>query len=139
MITTFCMPFAFLNTVITVMKANINSHIQADQSESARNPFSSTRRSGFRLPEKAELCELMEKMLTRDLQHGASSTFKRGSDRAAQVMQLDVNHNKTGRIVGCRIVSSSASNLSWFTYIITSQDLKSEVTIDIPYESTVKD
>lgn len=46
----------------------------------------------------------MEKRLIRDLQQGISSTVKRGSDRAVQVIQLDVNPHKPGRIVRCRIV-----------------------------------
>ena len=50
-------------------------------------------------------------MLTRDLQHGTKNTFKRGSDRAAHVMQLDVNPNKVGRIVGCRIVCNISHSL----------------------------
>ncbi|KAL0812443.1 hypothetical protein Bca101_068886 [Brassica carinata] len=35
-------------------------------------------------------------MLTRDLQHGARSTVKHGSHRAAQVMQSDVNPHTIG-------------------------------------------
>ncbi|WZZ25649.1 hypothetical protein YC2023_009050 [Brassica napus] len=44
-----------------------------------------------------------EKKLTRDLQHGARSTVKRGSHRAAQMMQSGVNPHTAGRIVGCKI------------------------------------
>ena len=61
-------------------------------------------RSEFQFPEKTELYELKEKKLTRDLQHGARNTVKRGSDRAAHVMQSYVNSHTAGRIVGCRIV-----------------------------------
>ena len=65
----------------------------------------------FRFPEKAELCKLKEEPLIRDLQHGARSTVKGGSDRTAQVMQSDVNLHNAGRIVDCRIVCNISLNL----------------------------
>ncbi|CAN6890530.1 unnamed protein product [Brassica oleracea var. botrytis] len=42
-------------------------------------------------------------MLTRDLQHGARSTVKRGSHRTAQVMQSDVNPHTSGSITSSQI------------------------------------
>ncbi|WZZ44107.1 hypothetical protein YC2023_040366 [Brassica napus] len=72
--------------------------------------------SEFQSPEKAELCELKEKKLTRDLQHGARSTVKRGSDRAAQVVQLGVNPHTADRIVGRRIDLALGVVLDFFRH-----------------------
>ena len=58
----------------------------------------------FQISEKTELCELREKIFTRDLQHGGRSTVKRGSHRTAQVMLSVVNSYMAGRIV---VVESS--------------------------------
>lgn len=57
-----------------------------------------------------DLCELMEKQLIRDLQHDARSTVKSGSNRAAQLIQSDVNLHKTDKIVGCKIVYVKKTN-----------------------------
>ncbi|KAL0729357.1 hypothetical protein Bca4012_025450 [Brassica carinata] len=57
-------------------------------------------RSEFQFPEKAELCELREKRLSRDMQHDARSTVKQGSHWAAQVMQSGVNPHTAGWKVG---------------------------------------
>ena len=38
--------------------------------------------------------QIHEKKLTKDLQHGTKSIFKRGSDMVVQVMQSDINHRK---------------------------------------------
>ncbi|WZZ66418.1 hypothetical protein YC2023_077788 [Brassica napus] len=65
--------------------------------------------SRFLFPEKAQLCELKEKRLTRDLQHGARNTVKHGSHRAALVMQSGVNSHTAGRIVDCNISHSCNS------------------------------
>ena len=60
--------------------------------------------------EKAELCELKEKILTRNLQHDTKSTVKRESDKTAQVMQSNVNFHTAGKIVECRIVCNISYN-----------------------------
>lgn len=46
---------------------------------------------------KGKLYELMEKKLTKDQQHGARKTVKRGFHKTVQVIQLDVNLRKTSR------------------------------------------
>ena len=58
------------------------------------------------IPGEDELCRKLEKMLTRDLQHGAKSTVRIESHRAGllRVIQSCVNPHKACRVFGYNIV-----------------------------------
>lgn len=66
-------------------------------------------RSEFQFLEKAELCELKEKILTKYLQHGARNTVKRGFHKAAQVIQSSMNLRIVGYKIVCNIFHSCNS------------------------------
>ncbi|WZZ00204.1 hypothetical protein YC2023_072532 [Brassica napus] len=63
----------------------------------------SMKRSEFQFPEKANYAKKIEKILTRDLQHGARSAVRNGSHRTGKIVGRESPH-KAGKIVGCNIV-----------------------------------